>query len=239
MEVVLVIVVLGFVVAGMVFAYRQAEKRRAALQAFAVNRGLSYTKDHDSAHDDRFARFGMFRRGHSRAALNTMEGTITIAERSIRVRTGDFRFREQRGSGKNRRTVTVKFSYLIVWNPFGVGPETIVRREGIFDRLKGVLGFDDIDFESIEFSKAYHVSSDDKRFAYDLIDPRMMEFIMSTSPPAFEIDGEFICISDGKGRWDTEEFRRQLDWSGDFLDCWPRHLAKTMADQAAVTRERT
>ena len=40
MEVILVIVVLGFVVAGMVFAYRQAEKRRAALQAFAVNRGL-------------------------------------------------------------------------------------------------------------------------------------------------------------------------------------------------------
>lgn len=237
MEVILIILVVGLVIAGMVFAHRQARKRREALQAFAAKRGLAFTEGHDQEHDDRFARFGMFRRGHSRAAFNTMEGTTMIADRSVRVRTGDFRFREERGSGKNRRTVTVNLSYLIVWNPFGVGPETIVRREGFFDRLKGVLGFDDIDFESVEFSKAYHVSSEDKRFAYDLIDPRMMEFIMSTSPPAFEIEGELICISDGKGRWDAEAFDRQLDWADGFLGHWPRHLAKSMTDQAASTKD--
>ncbi|MDG2021103.1 MAG: hypothetical protein P8J59_04050, partial [Phycisphaerales bacterium] len=70
-----------------------------------------------------------------------------------------------------------------------------------------------------------------KRFAYDLIDPRMMEFIMSTSPPAFEIDGELICISDGKRRWDIEGFGRHFDWARDFLNHWPRHLAKSMAER--------
>jgi hypothetical protein len=237
MEGILIILVVGLIVAGMVFVHRQARKRREALRAFAADRSLTFVEGHDSDHDDRFARFAMFRKGHSRAAFNTMEGTILISDRSVRVRTGDFRFREERGSGKNRRTVTINLSYLVVWNPFGVGPETIVRREGLFDRLKGVLGFDDIDFESVEFSKAYHVSSEDKRFAYDLIDPRMMEFIMSTSPPAFEIDGEYICISDGKSLWDTEAFGRQLDWAGEFLNHWPRHLVKSMADQSASMRD--
>ena len=51
----------------MVFAHRQARKRREALQAFAAKRGLAFTEGHDQEHDDRFARFGMFRRGHSRA----------------------------------------------------------------------------------------------------------------------------------------------------------------------------
>ena len=114
-----------------------------AAEAFAADRGLAFIAGHDSSHDERFSRFGMFRRGHSRAAFNTMDGTMAMGDRSVRVRAGDFRFREQRGSGKNRRTVTVKLSYFIMWNPFGEGPETIVRREGIFDRLKGVLGFDD------------------------------------------------------------------------------------------------
>ena len=231
MEVILIILVVVAVIAGLVFSHRLARKRREAMQAFAADRGLAFIAGHDSSHDDRFGRFGMFRRGHSRAAFNTMDGTMAMGDRSVRVRAGDFRFREQRGSGKNRRTVTVNLSYLIMWNPFGEGPETIVRREGIFDRLKGVLGFDDIDFESVEFSKAYHVSSDDKRFAYDLIDPRMMEFIMSTSPPAFEIDGELICISDGKRRWDIEGFGRHFDWARDFLNHWPRHLAKSMAER--------
>ena len=146
----------------------------------------------------------------------------------MEVESGDFRYTV--GTGKDQRTY--KFSYLVGTNPIGNCPETIVRKEGVFDQLKGVLGFDDIDFESDEFSRRYHVSSDEKRFAYDLIDQRMMEYLMTTSPPAFELDGHLICVSDGKARWRAEEFQRWFDWLGGFLETWPDHVVRSLGDRA-------
>ena len=49
--------------------------------------------------------------------------------------------------------------------------------EGLFDKLAGFVGFADINFESEEFSKRFHVKSDDKQFAYALIHPQMMEWL--------------------------------------------------------------
>lgn len=222
-----VVVVLAAI--GMYFAWKAEQKRLEEFRSLASELGLQFSEERDSGHDDRFARFGLFRRGRSRVAYNTLHGRTGIAGHDIRVRMGDFQYKVDRGSGKNRRTETVRLSYLIAWNPIGACPETIVRREGIFDRVAGVLGFDDIDFESVEFSKAFHVSSDDKRFAYDLIDPRMMEYLLASGPPAFELDGGLICLSTGKGRWEVAEFRRRLDWLGGFLERWPRHLADSMS----------
>ncbi|MAH66585.1 MAG: hypothetical protein CMJ27_09405 [Phycisphaerae bacterium] len=233
MEVILIVAIAAVAVCGLVFAHLQAKKRREALAALARTRGLAFDPSADASHDVRFARFAMFRKGRSRVAYNTISGTLDLGGRSLAVRTGDFRYKERRGAGKNRRTVTIRLSYLIAWNPFGSVPETIVRREGVFDRLKGMLGFDDIDFESVEFSRRFHVSSEDKRFAYDLVDPRMMEFLLRTAPPAFELEGDLICVSDGRGCWDPESFDRRLDWCGTFFDAWPDHLVRTLADESA------
>ena len=233
MEVILVVIVAALAAIGFIFAHQQAKKRREALAALASSRGLDFDASFDGSHDVRFAGFAMFRKGRSRVAYNTISGALELGGRSIAIRTGDFRYKERRGSGKNRRTVTIRLSYLIAWNPFGSVPETIVRREGVFDRLKGMLGFDDIDFESVEFSRRFHVSSEDKRFAYDLIDPRMMELLLRTAPPAFELEGDLICVSDGRGCWDPESFERQLDWCGAFFDAWPDHLVRTLADETA------
>jgi len=222
----LVLVIAGI---GMYAAWKAEQKRLAAFRELADELGLSFSEARDTGHDERFARFALFRRGRSRVAYNTLTGSVEVGGHDLRVRMGDFQYKVDRGSGKNRRTETVRLSYLIAWNPLGSCPETIVRREGIMDRMAGLLGFDDIDFESIEFSKAFHVSSDDKRFAYDLIDPRMMEYLMASAPPAFELDGGLVCLSTGKGRWEVPEFRARLDWIGGFLDRWPRHLADSMS----------
>ena len=222
----LVLVIAGI---GMYAAWKAEQKRLAAFRELADELGLSFSEARDTGHDERFARFALFRRGRSRVAYNTLTGSVEVGGHDLRVRMGDFQYKVDRGSGKNRRTETVRLSYLIAWNPLGSCPETIVRREGIMDRMAGLLGFDDIDFESIEFSKAFHVSSDDKRFAYDLIDPRMMEYLMASAPPAFELDGGLVCLSTGKGRWEVSEFRARLDWIGGFLDRWPRHLADSMS----------
>lgn len=226
---ILVPIIAVVVAVGVYLAWKAEQQRRLDLLALAREFDLSFDESHDASHDDRFARFALFRKGRARVACNTLRGEVELAGHAVRVRMGDFQYKVDRGSGKNRRTETIRLSYLIARNPFGTCPETIVRREGFFDRVAGVLGFDDIDFESIEFSKAFHVSSDDKRFAYDLVDPRMMEFLLASAPPALELDGGLVCLSTGKGRWEPAEFRSRLMWFGSFLERWPRHLADSMS----------
>ena len=58
-------------------------------------------------------------------------------------------------------------------------PHLFLRTEGLLDRIAGFIGFDDIDFESEEFSKRYFCKSDDRQFAYAVIHPQMMEWLMS------------------------------------------------------------
>lgn len=229
MEVLLIIVVIGIVAASLVYGHLQEKKRTSALEGFAQGRGLRFSPQVDPSADERFARFAMFRRGHSRRAWNIATGEVQLGSYRARVETGDFLYKVTSGSGKHQSTTTYRFSYLVLTNPIGRCPETIVRREGFFDRVKGVLGFDDIDFESVEFSRTFHVSSDDKRFAYDLIDQRMMEFLMADPPPAIEFDDDLICVSDGAKRWDPAQFDRMIDWTGELLERWPKHLQASLS----------
>src|SRR5208283_3583865 len=53
-----------------------------------------------------------------------------------------------------------------------------IRPENILDKFTEAIGFDPIQFESAEFSRKFHVRCEDKKFAYDIIHARMIEFLM-------------------------------------------------------------
>ncbi len=108
--------------------------------------------------------------------------------------------------------------------PFARVPDLLIRREGLFDKLAGAFGFDDIDFESVEFSRRFHVKSPDKRFAYDVIHARMMEFLLAGEAAAIDIECGRCCVSDGRKRWDPQQFEDTLTWIRQFFDLWPEHL---------------
>ncbi len=144
--------------------------------------------------------------------------------RGYPVRMGDFVYKVTRRSGKTTTTHTYRFSYLIVHLPFGRVPDLLIRREGVFDKIAGAFGFDDIDFESSEFSRKFHIKSPDKRFAYDVCHPRMMEYLLQTSPPAIDIENGRCCISDGSRRWEPPQFKATLSWVRTFFDHWPEHV---------------
>ncbi|MEL6329743.1 MAG: hypothetical protein AAFR38_08785 [Planctomycetota bacterium] len=223
--------VVGAIAAG-IYAHQQEKKRTAALLEFARIRG--FTLSPSSGPEPFHAHFEIFRRGFDRRALNTITGSIDVNGRPFGITTGDFRYRERRGSGKNRRTVTIKFSYLVAQLPFMHIPDTRVRREHWGDKLASVFGADDIDFESERFSRDFHVKCDSKRFAFDLIDPRMMEFLMASDPPNFEIERGRLLIHTGAGRWKPGQFARQLSWLDDFGEHWPDHLVRKLEEGVEI-----
>ncbi len=220
-----VIVVIGL---GAYLAWLAERKRRDALAALAQRIGWRFDPSRDGYHDEEYAQFEIFRRGHSRAAYNTLTGDLQVLGRACPGKMGDFTYKVTRQTGKSSSTTTYRFSYLIVHLPFGGIPDLLIRREGLFDKLSGAFGFDDIDFESAEFSRKFHVKSPDKRFAYDVIHPRMMEFLLAGEPPTVDIEGARCCLSDGQRRWEPAEFEQVLEWILRFLKLWPEHVTAAL-----------
>ena len=156
-----------------------------------------------------------------------MYGSVTLFGQGCDLVAGDFRYKVTSGSGKNRSTSTYHFSYLIIHLPWRASP-LLIRPEGVFDKIKGAFGFDDIDFESAEFSRKFYVKSDDKRFAYDVLHPRMMELLLRSKPPMIDIEGGALCLSGGSRRWGVDNFKRHIKFLGQFCEQWPRHLLKEL-----------
>ena len=112
--------------------------------------------------------------------------------------------------------------------PFGMTPDLLIRPEGLFDKIKGAFGFDDIDFESEEFSRRFHVKSSDRRFAYDVLHPRMMEFLLAVRPVMIDIERGRCCLSDGGRCWKPEGFASRIAFLREFFDRWPDHLTASL-----------
>ena len=214
---------------GAYFAWKAEQKRRQELEALASELGLTFDPSEDSSHDEDYAQFEIFRRGHSRVARNTLRGDLELFGRRCHLCTGDFRYKVTTSNGKSTSTTTYNFSYLIVHPPWDT-PPLLVRPEGVFDKIAGAFGFDDIDFESAEFSRKYFVKSTDKRFAYDVLHPRMIEFLLQTKPLILDIEHGALCLSDGSRRWDPAGFRAQIAFVQKFCELWPRHLVRDLSD---------
>lgn len=221
-----ILIIGGIAVLGVVvyLGWLAEKKRREAMAVFAERIGWRFDPARDRRHDDEYAHFEIFRRGHSRAAYNTLSGEVDLGGRSCPVKMGDFIYKITRHTGKSTTTTTYRFSYIILHLPFGGVPDLLIRREGLWDKLTDAFGFDDIDFESVEFSRRFHVASPDKKFAYAVIHPRMMEFMLSSDAAAVDIERERCCLSDGRKRWKPEQFEHKLDWVRQFFELWPEHV---------------
>lgn len=76
------------------------------------------------------------------------------------------------------------------WPPIRIDPE------GVLDRAFQKLGLPDIDFESEEFNRAFTVQCPDRKFASALIDPQMMDFLLTTGGEVtLETKGRFLLAT--------------------------------------------
>lgn len=231
------IIIAGILILACVGGYinwLREKRRREALMALARELGMSFNPLKDRSHDNEYAHFEIFRRGHSRAAYNTLTGTVAIKGRPYAAKMGDFKYKITTSNGKTTSTRTYRFSYLIVHLPFVGVPDLLIRREGMFDKLKSFLGFGALSFESEEFSRRFHVQCADRKFAYDVIEPRMMEFLMQSNPMTIDIEHGRMCLSDGSRRWDAEQFKQQLNWMQEFFERWPKHVKVDLDHQTAI-----
>lgn len=70
----------------------------------------------------------------------------------------------------------------------------LVRPERFVDRAADAVVNREVDFESHEFSQAFDVQASDRKFAYTLIDPRMMEKLLERREWTIEAIGGWLCV---------------------------------------------
>lgn len=220
-------------------AKKRAQARLEAMQDFADRMGLTFITAMDASHDEEFAHFEIFRRGFDRFAYNTISGPIEMGSAIAQCKTGDFTYKtretytttDSKGRTTTRTRIVVHhFSYFILELPYIKMPDLLIRREGLFDKIASAFGKNDIDFESAEFSRKYFVKCDSRKFAYDIIHQRMIEFLLATKPGLIDIENSRICLTDGYATWPQERFEGALGWTLKFLEHWPDFVVKDLEE---------
>jgi hypothetical protein len=185
------IFLLAAVVAGAIVygGYLIKKKRREAFATMATQFGLQYSVA------DPFGvlsePFSLFDKGDGRGVENVMWGTW----QGVALKAFDYWYYDQSTDSQGRTNRTYhRFDCAIV--PIDAACVRLsITHETLASRLANALSFHDIQFESEAFNKAYQVRSADKKFANDLIDARMIDWLLRNGGGySFEVVGqEVMC----------------------------------------------
>ncbi len=233
----LIVLFIAIVVVAIVFGAKAAKARREALAGLAATLGFTFDPSDDASVSYRLRDFSPFSTGTDRRGYNSLRGNLQVNDKPLAIQMGDYRYTTESGSGKDRHETTHRISYLACTLPLSLMLKMKVRSEGFFDKIAGAVGFEDINFESAEFSRKFHVSGSDKKIVYDLLDPRMIEWYLTSNPPSLQIVADQIVLLRG-GTWKPEEFNTVVDWLKGFVTRFPDHLVqrlKSMPVNAVVS----
>ena len=187
---ILLLAVLGTIA---VLMWRREMQRQDALRVWAFERGWRVGPGGPGGPLYEHPAVTLLDRGHSRRSGCLITGELEGQPLQL------FDYQYVTGHGKNRTTHRCGVAILNV--PFPVRPLRI-RPENAFDKVGEFLGADDIDFESAEFSRRFHVSADERKWAFDVIHTRMMEFLLK-APPGWALEfgsDEIVAFRRGYAR---------------------------------------
>jgi hypothetical protein len=186
-EALLVVGIVAIVAAAIYFSYYLKKKRREELAIAARQLGLQYSAS------DPFGLVGLpFRllsRGDGRGTENVLWGSW----QDLDLKEFDYWYYDETTDGEGHRSRSYHyFSCATIEVPATCAHLTI-EREGFFTRLADHFGFHDIDFESEDFNRAFQVKCKDRKFANDVIDARMMQWLLSAGERwGFELNGPYV-----------------------------------------------
>ncbi len=193
-----------------------AAQRRKELREWATDRGLVFSSAKTSHLAEEYPEFACLHQGHSRYAHNLMQGRW--GQREIL----GFDYHYVTGSGRNRQRH--RLSAVILESEVLLQP-LLVRPESLFDKMSAFFGFDDIDFESADFSRRFFVKAVSKRWAHDVIHPRAMEFLLSQPP--FSIQFDLRCVICYRERlFRPGEFEAACQVAAGLLDRLPDYVIR-------------
>ncbi len=187
---VIAVVFVGLILIGVIYSAIAARKRREALFGLAQNLNLNFDPGNDYGIPGRFGFLKQLDQGSNRYATNVLSGTY----RQYEILAFDYHYETYTHDKNGTHTEHHWFSFCILTLP-ATFPDLTIRRENFFTKIAEAFGYQDIKFESAEFSKTFLVRSPDKKFAYDVCNAQMMEYLLANRDLSIEIENEVIALA--------------------------------------------
>jgi len=214
-----ILVFIGFVAAFVLIAYlayQAAQKRREAMAAYAASRGWAWTAE-DPSLETVFAGtpFGL---GHGRRASNALRGQHDGRP----LVAFDYEYKTTSGSGKDRRTTTHHYS-VIAMGAGAVFPDLAVTPQNMLSGFFGRVFNSDIELESEDFNREFVVTCSSRKFASDVLHPRMMEILLRWTDVGWRFERDSI-VAVRSGQHTPEEIDAKLAHLDAILDAIPEFV---------------
>lgn len=212
--------VVGLLVGAIVYGIKAAAARRARelgeRMALASRLGLQFAAQPTEDLFPRFQGLQAMPAGVRRYSENLFAGFYKGTE----FRCFDYVYITETRDSKGHRHRTSHYVGVAVANLGEAYPKLTMVPENFGHKLWDTLGGDDIDFESEEFSRRFWVKCDDRKFAYDVVNPRIMELLMAPGWNHWEINGALL-VAWNPGRMAIAEVEPALDRIVTFIGLIP------------------
>jgi hypothetical protein len=211
-------------------AAKREEQRRQALAALAASRGLAFNKADPVRVPGTFAQFELFQRGDTRYAYNVIHGVIEARhycacdfQYTVTTYTTDDKGNMQ------RRDVTTYCSAAIAELNCPV-PAVWLRSENLLDKAAAMVGFTDLEFESDEFNRAFHVKAVDREIAFDIINAQTMQRLLAGPFRNIEFNGAAVLVFE-ETTWTPEQVGAALDFARSMAEGLPHYLFEKLRER--------
>ncbi len=222
---ILITVAVVVITCGLIWLSRwMEEKKRAAFRALAAKLNFIYQPEMNHGLATQYAFLTKLNTGSNRYASHILRGTSGGFE----LLAFDHHHETYTTDSKGNRTTHHYHHSVYVLNLPRDFPKLTVYPEGIFSKIAQAFGYDDIDFESAEFSRAFCVRSPDKRFAYDVCHALAIEFLLENRSMGLEIDSTTLASID-EGALSSTEVESRLARLIAFRKLMPEYLLKATA----------
>ena len=187
----LIIAAIGVIaVVGAIYNLIQTQKRQEGLIDLSRRLNLNFTAVENYGIPDRYEFLKQLAQGSNRYATNVLSGTFQQYD----VLAFDYHYETQTHDKNGTHTEHHWFSFFILTLP-ALFPDLTIRRENFFTKVAEVFGYQDIKFESAEFSKNFCVRSSDKKFAYDVCNAKMIEYLLANRDLSIEIENNVLALA--------------------------------------------
>jgi hypothetical protein len=189
------IILIVAAVAGGVFylQYRNRQARIRGVAALAQSLGFSFSIDDTERLVD--LPFGLFNRGDGRKVELVCAGKHD----DLPLRLFDYWYYDETSDTHGNRSRSYhRFTCALASIPAAC-PLLRLGHEGFFSKLGSKFGMHDVELEYDDFNQRFRVRCDDQKFAFSLLDGRMMEWLLKADGfESIEVGGPWILLAVGK-----------------------------------------
>lgn len=223
MKILVIVAFLALFAAIVYLSYLAKKKRQEAFRALARRLGCRYFVDDPFRLSARYEpHFPTLTEGSDRYAFNVVEGALD----GRRMHLFDHHHETHSTDSKGHRTTHHHYRTFVCLEHDADLGRMEVRPEHLLDKVGAFFGFDDVDFESEEFSRKYHVKAEERKLAYDIFHPQMIEYYLGLGDFKVTTSGNLALFRRGSNQMSIEEIERTLLGADGFLDRLPRYLRK-------------